>query len=71
MSELKAEGMSPVDMPAAGMFGDEGQRVLDEHGVRLFPVTVRPVFLRLLWAALAVVAIAGGAVVVGLAGRLS
>jgi len=44
--------------------------VLDGHGPHLFPATVRPAFLRLLWGVLAVLGIAAGIVVAALAGRL-
>ncbi len=46
----------------ARMFGDEGQRVLREQGPRLFPVTIRPGFLRLLWTVLGLLAVAAAVV---------
>jgi hypothetical protein len=53
-----------------GMLGGEGQRLLDDQESGLFPATVRPTFLRLLWIALAVLAIAAGVLLASLAGRL-
>jgi len=57
-------------VPGGGMFGGEGHRVLDGLGPRLFPATVRPAFLRLLWGVLVVLGIAAGFLVAALAGRL-
>lgn len=58
--------MSPPGMP-----GDEGRRVLGEQERELFPPSVRPAFLRLLWIALAVLAVAAGLLVSAAAGMLS
>ena len=57
-------------MTRPGMLGDEGQHVLAEQEADLFPATVRPAFLRLLWIILAVLAAAGAAVFTALGGRL-
>jgi len=54
-----------------GLLGDDGQRALDEQEADLFPGTVRPAFLRLLWIALAVLAALAGLLAAALAGRLS
>jgi hypothetical protein len=53
-----------------GLFGDEGRRLLDERQAHLFPPSVRPAFLRLLWVALAVLAIGVTVVIVTIGGRL-
>jgi hypothetical protein len=53
-----------------GVLGDEGQRVLGEEGGNLFPPSVRPAFLRLLWIALAVLAVAAAVVFTAIGGRL-
>jgi hypothetical protein len=53
-----------------GMLGDEGQRVLDEEEGDLFPPSVRPAFLRLLWIALAVLAVAAAILITVISGRL-
>jgi hypothetical protein len=63
--------MTPPGVPGApGLLGDEGQRLLDEQHAHLFPATVRPAFLRLLWVALAVLAVGVVAVIVAIGGRL-
>jgi hypothetical protein len=54
-----------------GMLGDEGQRVLGENEEDLFPPSVRPVFLRLLWIALAVLAVAAAILITAVSGRLA
>jgi hypothetical protein len=54
----------------AGLFGDEGRRLLDEQHPHLFPATVLPPFRRLLWAALALLAIGVAVVLVAISGRL-
>ncbi|WP_194904239.1 hypothetical protein [Catenulispora rubra] len=41
------------------LFGDDGQRRLDTERDTLFPPTVRPVFLRLLWAGLVLLTVIG------------
>lgn len=61
----KAAGVRP-----APMFGPEGQMVLDEHGSGLFPVSVRPPFLRLLWLGLIALAVVLAVVLIAVAGRL-
>jgi hypothetical protein len=53
------------------MLGDEGQRVLSEQQLDLFPPSVRPAFLRLLWIALAVLAVAAGLLITTATGMLS
>ncbi|HEY2578906.1 MAG TPA: hypothetical protein VGI74_21585 [Streptosporangiaceae bacterium] len=59
------------DIPGPpGLLGDEGRRLLNEQRTHLFPVAVRPAFLRLLWAVLAVLAIGAGVVIVAIGGRL-
>jgi hypothetical protein len=52
------------------LIGSEGQRALRDHEADLFPGTIRPVFLRLLWIALAVLAVAAGVLLAAVAGRL-
>jgi hypothetical protein len=52
------------------VLGDEGQRVLGEEEGNLFPPSVRPAFLRLLWIALAVLAVAAGLLITAASGRL-
>jgi hypothetical protein len=54
-----------------GMLGDEGRRVLGEEERDLFPTGVRPAFLRLLWIALAVLAVAAGFLIAAASGMLS
>jgi hypothetical protein len=54
-----------------GMLGDEGQRVLGEKEEDLFPPSVRPAFLRLLWIALAVLAVAAAILITAVSGRLA
>jgi hypothetical protein len=54
-----------------GMLGDEGQRVLAQEEPDLFPPSVRPAFLRLLWIALAVLAVAAGLLITAVSGMLS
>ncbi|HLX48873.1 MAG TPA: hypothetical protein VKS82_11125 [Streptosporangiaceae bacterium] len=51
-----------------GLFGDEGRRLLDEQQAHLFPPSVRPAFLRLLWAALAALAIGVAMVIIAIGG---
>ena len=58
-------------MTRPGMLGDEGQRVLGEQQRDLFPPSVRPAFLRLLWIALAVLAVAAGLLITAATGMLS
>jgi hypothetical protein len=53
------------------MLGDEGQRVLGENEEDLFPPSVRPAFLRLLWIALAVLAVAAAILITAISGRLA
>jgi hypothetical protein len=49
-----------------GMFGDDDQPVQD-----LFPPSVRPAFLRLLWISLAVLAVAAGLLIAAAIGMAS
>lgn len=58
--------------PTAGaqMFSDEGQLVLEQHGPELFPISVRPPFLRMLWLGLVALAAVLGLVLAAVAGRL-
>lgn len=51
------------------LFGREGQQHLDAQQDMLFPTTVRPRFLRLLWIALLLLAAAGTLLAIG-TGRL-
>jgi len=53
-----------------GMIGEEGRRVLGEEEQDLFPPGVRPAFLRLLWIALAVLAVAAGLLITAASGML-
>lgn len=55
----------------ARMFGDEGQKVLDDLGPGLFPDSVRPSFLRLLWLVMIVLAVLLAVVLTTVAGKLS
>jgi hypothetical protein len=57
-------------MTPPSLLGGEGRRALRDYESGLFPDTVRPAFLRLLWIALAVLAIAAGFLLTVLAGRL-
>lgn len=53
-----------------GLLGGEGQRALGDQESDLFPSTIRPAFLRLLWVTLAVLAVVAGVLLAALAGRL-
>lgn len=57
-------------MTPPGLLGGEGQRALHEHEAQLFPGAIRPVFLRLLWIALAVLAVGTGVLLAALARSL-
>lgn len=57
-------------MTPPGLLGGEGQRALRDQEPGLFPSTVRPAFMRLLWIALAVLAIAAGFLLTAVAGKL-
>ncbi|GIG90684.1 hypothetical protein Pen02_56200 [Plantactinospora endophytica] len=52
------------------MFGDHGQRVLDDPQADLFPRTVRPRFLGLLWTMLVVLAAVATVLLTAITGRL-
>ncbi len=58
-------------MSPPGMLGDEGRQVLGGQERELFPLSVRPAFLRLLWIALALLAVAAGLLVSAATGMLS
>ena len=60
--------MTPPGLP--GLFGDEGRHLLDEQRARLFPASVCPAFLRLLWAALALLAFGVAVVIIAIGGWL-
>jgi hypothetical protein len=60
--------MSPPG--SRGLFGEEGRRLLDERQAHLFPASVRPAFLRLVWVALAVLAAGLAVLIVTIGGRL-
>ena len=57
-------------MTPPSLLGGEGRRALRDHEPGLFPSTVRPPFLRLLWIGLAMLAVAAGFLITALAGRL-
>jgi hypothetical protein len=57
-------------MTRPGMLGDEGQRVL-ERETGLFPRSVRPAFLRLLWIVLAVLAVLAAVLFTAIGARLA
>jgi|GEM_PF-3498424 len=52
------------------MFGDHGRRILDDQRAELFPRTVRPRFLALLWAVLVALAAVAGVLLTTVTGRL-
>jgi hypothetical protein len=58
-------------MTPPGLLGDEGQRALGGTGQDLFPRSVRPAFLRLLWLALAVLAVVAGLLIAAASGMPS
>jgi hypothetical protein len=53
------------------MFGTAGRRVLAAHEKSLFPATVQPRFLAVLWLVLIALGIAGAVLVAVLGGRLA
>ncbi|HEX4060857.1 MAG TPA: hypothetical protein VHY58_07515 [Streptosporangiaceae bacterium] len=55
----------------SGMFGDERPDGSGDGEYDLFPPSVRPAFLRLLWLALAVLAVAAGLLIAAASGMPS
>ena len=53
------------------LFGEEGDRRLAGREDDLFPASVRPPFLRLLWIALLAQAVAAAVLLAALSGRLA
>ena len=58
-------------MTRPGMLGDESEHAPGGQERDLFPPLVRPAFLRLLWIALAVLAVAAAVLITAASGRLA